>query len=220
MTASYTQQVTRFSKINHAYFFIEAARRKDYLQVCRHFLWQLNRGNNQPLTQTSIVSTIAELTKHFGLNIETIKKSLSQMKKAGEIEGFKGISNRVGWNPVVTNQMRWTNFKSSYSGNEIVPYSKAEQDVVDKLLEMSKPISYMPRDKEDFEHTQEVEQMTMLRQEIAMLRQDSAKIREESSEIKALLQEVLKVVKKYEPAEAEKIERKLVDVSTGKEYVQ
>jgi hypothetical protein len=65
MTASYTQQVTRFSKINHAYFFIEAARRKDYLQVCRHFLWQLNRGNNQPLTQTSIVSTIAELTKHF-----------------------------------------------------------------------------------------------------------------------------------------------------------
>lgn len=142
------------------------------------------------------------------------------MKKAGEIEGFKGISNRIGWNPVVTNQMRWTNFKSSYSGNEIVPYSKAEQDVVDKLLEMSKPISYMPRDKEDFEHTQEVEQMTMLRQEIAMLRQDSAKIREESSEIKALLQEVLKVVKKYEPAEAEKIERKLVDVSTGKEYVQ
>jgi hypothetical protein len=149
------------------------------------------------------------------------------MKKAGEIEGFKGISNRVGWNPVVTNQMRWTNFKSSYSGNEIVPYSKAEQGVVHKLLEMSKPISYMPRDKEDFEHTQEVEQMTMLRQEIvgqrqeiAGQRQEIAGLRQESSEIKALLQEVLKVVKKYEPAEAEKIERKLVDVNTGKEYVQ
>ena len=152
------QRCKRFNKINHAYFFLDAVRRKDHLNICRHFLWIMNRQNNQPLTTKSIVSTIAELTKYADLDSRTLTNTLVQMKNSGEIERFKGIHNRVGWNPDATNQVKWTNFNSTYSGLPLRTLSKDEIDCETKLLKLADVNSFSYRSLDDYEHTKQLEQ--------------------------------------------------------------
>lgn len=184
MTKTHIQQCTRFSKINHSYFFLDAVRRKDYLNICRHFLWQLNRQNNQPLTQKSIVSTIASLTEYGGIDSRILANVLTDMKKSGEIERFKGIHNRLGWNPDITNQVQWSFFNSSYNGSPIRIYSKDEDICLKDLLKLSNANSYIPRDLKDFEHTEQLirdEEMSAL---IAKVDEQSSKIEKQSSQLK------------------------------------
>ena len=204
MTDSYTQQCTRFSKINHAYFFLDAVRRKDYLNICRHFLWQLNRQNNQPLTQKSIVSTIAALTEYGGVDSRIIANVLTDMKKSGEIERFKGIHNRIGWNPDITNQVRWSRFKSSYAGKKTIPLSEAEESCYAKILELSKANSYIPHDLQDFEHTMRDDDMKQLIKKVE-------KLEEQNSEMMQLLRSIAKGMNPDEAKEKAECHLKLIE---------
>ena len=192
MTDKQIQLCNRFNKMNHPYFFLDAARRKDYLNTCRHFLWQLNRQSNQPLTQKSMVSTIAGLTEPCGLDKRGIENAMSLMVKAGEIERYKGVTNRVGWNPIVTNQIRWSHFNSSYSGNSIRVYSEQEMKVEMELLKLSRSIPFMPKDFQDFTHTIEAEENEMLREEIKDLRNKLDLIEENLETFKKFCQEKFK----------------------------
>lgn len=192
MTESFFQQSTRFNKINHPHYFVEAVRKKDYLWICRHFLWQLNRYNNQPLTQKSIVATISGLTEYGGIDSRRIANTLSLMAKCGDIERYKGIANRVGWNPIVTNQVKYSRFYSEYKGNSIQTYSEDEADAILKLLKLSNSTPFMPRDLKDFEHTIKVEENEMLREEIKDLRNKLDLIEENFETFKKFCQEKFK----------------------------
>jgi len=183
MTKSYIQPSTRFNKINHPHYFVEAVRKKDYIGICRHFLWQMNRSNNQPLTQKSIVSTIAGLTEYGDIDSRTLTNALVIMAKHGEIERFKGITNRVGWNPDVTNQVKWTRFNSSYNGNSLQIYTEEEANSIMKLLKLSNSAPFSPRDFEDLQHTIEIEENEMLKEQVVNLRSDVASLKSEVASV-------------------------------------
>lgn len=218
MTKLYVQRAKRFSKINHTYYFIDAVRRKDYLNICRHFLWLMNRQNNQPTTQKSIVSTITELTKFAGLDSRTLTNALVEMKKYGELERFKGIHNRVGWNPNATNQIRWSNFRSSYSGLPLREYTNDEEICASELEKLAKTNSYSYQSLDDYEHTREMEQedadMTVALQKISNLESTIESLETTVNEMKHMLSDMVRLLKKHEPEEAEKVERHLTLVKT------
>jgi len=191
---------------------MDAVRRKDYLNICRHFLWQLNRQNNQPLTQNSIVSTIASLTEYGGIDSRILANVLTDMKKSGEIERFKGIHNRLGWNPDITNQVQWSFFNSSYNGSPIRIYSKDEDICLKELLKLSNANSYIPHDLKDFEHTEQMirdEEMSALNAKIdeqngqlqkqsghmVELRTQLHTVRDELKEMKTMMSELISFIK-------------------------
>lgn len=213
MPTLYKQQCKRFSKINHIYFFLDAVRRKDYLYILREFLWLMNNQNSQPVTQKAIVSTIAELTKYAGIDSRTLSKTLVQLKNNGEIERYEGIHNRVGWNPDVTNQVRWTNFRSNYSGLPLRRYTDDEKICVSKLEELANINSYSYRSLDDFEHTRELEQeendMTVALKKIGDLESTIGNLETTVNEMKHMLSDMIRLLKKHEPEEAEKVERHL-----------
>lgn len=100
---------------------------------------------------------------------------ISILAKAGELERYKGIHNRVGWNPDVTNRMKWTRFNSQYAGKSIFTYNDLEKDI--KLaMETLSNVSEMPRDLEDFEHTIEIEDKDVLKEEIKSLKEQVAEL--------------------------------------------
>lgn len=194
---------------------MDAVRRKDYLSLCRHFLWQINRQNNQPLTQKSLVSTIADLTKNCGIDKRRIENVLSEMGKRGEIERYKGINNRVGWNPKITNQVRWSVFESSYGGKPLKEdYTDHEKEVIRGLEKLSNVGTFLPRDMEDYQHTKNLKEddqemmLNLALQKIENLEQDNL-------EIKAMLREVLADLKKYDPKKVNDVERHLKLVKNG-----
>lgn len=194
MIKSHIQLSTRFSKINHPYYFVESVARKDYAGICRHFLWQTNRQNNQPLTQKSIVSTIAELTEYGGIDSRSLTNSLVIMAKHGEIERYKGITNRIGWNPDVTNQVKWTRFNSTYSGNSIRTYNEDEANAITKLLKLSNSAPFMPRDIEDLNHTIEIEENDMLKEEIRDLKDEVSSLRETVNALRSFCEQKFKAI--------------------------
>lgn len=207
MTHSHIQQCTRFSKINHAYYFVEAVRTKDYKNLCRHFLWQTNRQNNQPLTRKSIVSSIATLTEYGGIDIASVANTLSAMKKSGEIERFKGVHNRVGWNPEVTNQIKWTHFNSKYAGNPLV-YSQAEALCVSQLLNLSNANSYIPRDFEDLLNSSAIEENNMLKYELGTATRKIEELSQLQNDMKKMMSEIMAELRKHDPQKVEQIKER------------
>jgi hypothetical protein len=205
MTHLHIQQCTRFSKINHAYYFVEAVRSKDYKNLCRHFLWQLNRQNNQPFTQKSIVSSIARLTEYGGIDIATIANALTGLKNSGEIERFKGVHNRVGWNPDVTNQIKWTHFNSKYAGYPLV-YSQDESLCMSRLLNLSNANSYIPRDFQDLSNSSVIEENNMLKYELGTATREIHELKIAQAKTLELLQ---KLAARYDDSEAKEVVRHL-----------
>jgi hypothetical protein len=205
MTHSHIQQCTRFSKINHAYYFIDAVRTKDYTNLCRHFLWQLNRQNNQPLTQKSLVSTIATLTEYGGIDIRSVTKALVFMKNSGEIERYKGVHNRVGWNPDAANQIKWTHFNSKYAGNPLF-YSQDESLCVSRLLDLSNANSYLARDFQDLLHSSAIEENNMLKYELGTATREIHELKLAQAKTLELLQ---KLAARYDDPEVKEVVRHL-----------
>jgi hypothetical protein len=188
---------------------MDAVRRKDYLALCRHFLWLINRQNNQPLTQKSLVSTIADLTKNCGIDKRRIENVLTEMSKRGEIERYKGISNRVAWNPKITNQVRWSAFESKYGGKPLQEdYSDHEKELIRSLEKLSNVGTFLPRDMEDYQHTKnlkEDDQEMMLN----LALQKIENLEQQTLEMKSLITEVLMELKKYDPIKVDTMERHL-----------
>jgi hypothetical protein len=160
--------------------------------ICRHFLWQINKQSNQPLTRKSIVSTITELTEYGDIDSRRIANVLSLMAKNGEIERFKGISNRVGWNPELTNQVKWSRFNSSYDGKPIRIYTEDEANAITKLLKLSNSMPFMPKDFKDLQHTTEIEENEMLRAEVIELKNEISSIKSDLEALKKLCYEKFK----------------------------
>lgn len=212
MTRSHVQLSRRFNKINHPHFFIDAMRRKDYRAICRHFLWQTNQPNNQPYTQKSILTTIASLTEASGIDKRRIANVLCDMANDGEIERYKGIHNRVGWNPDVTNRMKWTHFLSDYKGKSISPYTNEEEKIISALQKLSNESS-LPVDYEDLKHTQLIEEHLMLKDQVKSLEQRLSTVEDTLKEFKAFCEEKFKadMIKDWFN------EHGLVDLSKSKE---
>jgi len=208
MSKSFIQQCTRFNKINHPHYFVEAVRKKDYIGICRHFLWQINRQNNQPLTRKSIVSTIAGLTEYGDIDSRSLTNALVILAKSGEIERYKNVTNRIGFNPEVTNQVRWSRFNSVYNGNQIRVYTEDEANAITKLLKLSNSIPFMPKDFEDLEHTTEIEENNMLKYELGTATKKIEELSQVQNDMKKMLTEVLTELRKHDPEKVEQIKER------------
>lgn len=201
MYLSYTQPITRFTKIQHVVFCAMAYTEKDVQNFIRHFIFAVMNRKNIVCFQTAIGSVIHQLT---GWEISFINKTIKGMVTRKELirRGYKQIQ----YNPQFANRVIvMTSSQLGYDGEPAL-FSEKELQLIDGIHRLVKEL---PKDRLQEKDETDEENDMQLKEQIHQLKQDSEKLREESVEIKLLLQEVLSIVKKYEPEEAVKIERHL-----------
>ena len=133
MTMIHTQEIKRFTKMNHVYLCGRAFESKDILNFCRHlFMAIMDKSNVVAFNGTSVTSVVHALTNWDKTSIE---RNIKRLKDFGEIE--KIGHNKIIYNDLVANRAKIVTNHNGYNGTQPV-YSQAMLHIAEQINKLIK----------------------------------------------------------------------------------
>ena len=153
----YTQEIPKFSKLNHKHFCAIAYASKDIANFCRHFFFLMMNRYNVVVCETPITTVIHVLT---GWEKDSIKKAINRLASDGEIELLGRKSLRI--NDLIANKLPYVKNHNGYTGSQ-PSYSDKQLKVIEDLERIIP--SYPNIDRKDYDMKQLLQKMEVLEEQ-------------------------------------------------------
>jgi hypothetical protein len=196
-----------FIKLQIEFYLIDALRNGDAAYISQAILSALAcPHDNVVYAGCGLAVTIAELTK---LSPRSIRRELSGMQERGFLTKLDEYSCQI--NP---EYMQKTSKRINYHGNKQVQPNSEESEFLIKIHTIA--IQSWEQRGKNYKVVSTEDKDAMIKNLQKELRQERKAAANRHDELKSMLSEVVNLLKKHEPEEADKVERKLTLVRNDK----